>query len=382
MLAESMTILGDLCLAGYGVQSRVLQDVNSWKPLKCFAENTFLIANLESPISNCGEPLPCKYATLRAATECLDALTGLDLAVLANNHIADFGHHAALQTIRLLEQNGISHTGYGENLSAAERTFSCRINDVDVHVLNASCPTTNGENLATHTAPGVAPMSIASLKSRLLEKVDECAIRIVYLHWGLENQHRVVREQVSIARAAIDWGADLVVGCHGHVIQPYEMYRGKWIFYGLGNFLFDAVTVRIPNGDGTFHESQLKQSKPNQESLALRFSVRQEQRKATLQLTDISPVSFGEDLEPRPVPEKELTISLSKLNCDHASVHGESAKIEVPDEPFFASQFRNGILAHYYLSEQHRKPVQQKVATPPPSLWRRLRSRVRRFLLG
>ena len=62
---------------------------------------------------------------------------------------------------------------------------------------------------------------------------------IVSVHWGVEYARSPAKEQVDWARQMIDAGADLVVGSHPHVVQPLEEYRGHWIAYSLGNFVFD-----------------------------------------------------------------------------------------------------------------------------------------------
>jgi poly-gamma-glutamate synthesis protein (capsule biosynthesis protein) len=64
---------------------------------------------------------------------------------------------------------------------------------------------------------------------------------VVFTHWGIEYQLQQTEHQVAMAHAAIDAGADFVVGAHPHVRQPSETYRGKPIVYSLGNFVFDEM---------------------------------------------------------------------------------------------------------------------------------------------
>jgi len=63
---------------------------------------------------------------------------------------------------------------------------------------------------------------------------------VVYFHWGVSGQHEVCQYQTALGRVAIDAGADLVVGSHPHVVQAIEIYKGKPIFYSLGNFIFGS----------------------------------------------------------------------------------------------------------------------------------------------
>jgi poly-gamma-glutamate synthesis protein (capsule biosynthesis protein) len=63
----------------------------------------------------------------------------------------------------------------------------------------------------------------------------------VSFHWGVEFSHRPTATQMKIARFCIDQGADAVIGCHPHVLQGIEIYKGRPIFYSLGNFIFDQA---------------------------------------------------------------------------------------------------------------------------------------------
>ncbi|MBQ7521147.1 MAG: CapA family protein, partial [Clostridia bacterium] len=66
----------------------------------------------------------------------------------------------------------------------------------------------------------------------------DCDLLIVNMHWGWERQNQQCQEQVQLGRAAVDAGADLVIGTHPHVYQGIEKYKGKYIVYSLGNFCF------------------------------------------------------------------------------------------------------------------------------------------------
>ena len=72
----------------------------------------------------------------------------------------------------------------------------------------------------------------------LLLRAAGCDIIVFSMHAGIEEQYAAGSEQKDVARGAIDLGADLVVGHHPHVLQGVEIYRGKPIFYSLGNFAF------------------------------------------------------------------------------------------------------------------------------------------------
>ena len=383
-MSNTITILGDVCLAGRNIHEHVAAVGSDWNPFSEFASDTYLIANLESPISDRGDPLPWKYAALRAAPQSAIGLKGLDLAVIANNHISDFGEQAVADTLNALQSQGLATVGYGRHIEDAWQPHLTKVDGVPVLVFAASCPTTNGENLATHVSSGVAPLSVEYLKRKLQETAAADAVKIIYLHWGLENMHRVVPEQIAVARAAIDWGADAVIGCHGHVIQPYECYNGRWIFYGLGNFLFDDVTIRVPNARGELTESVLPQRPENCESLAVRFTVSMSSGSPSLTLQDVVAVSSRERLSPRPVPTSELTISVDQVNRTIPKVDPAATGSGLnAHESRYATYFRNGILSYHYNSEMPTASPRHRTlnfGSWPRRLWNRIR-RVRDSVL-
>jgi len=94
------------------------------------------------------------------------------------------------------------------------------------------------------------PGSVARLSEQTVERsIQEMKRRgadivCLSLHWGNEYVHIPARGQVEFARKAIDLGADLIIGHHPHVIQPVEQYKNGWIFYSLGNFIFDMMWKR------------------------------------------------------------------------------------------------------------------------------------------
>ena len=71
---------------------------------------------------------------------------------------------------------------------------------------------------------------------------------VVHIHWGNEYETMYSTEQQNIAHALIDHGADLIIGSHPHVMQPAELYKGKVVFYSLGNFVFDQIDEETTQG--------------------------------------------------------------------------------------------------------------------------------------
>jgi gamma-polyglutamate biosynthesis protein CapA len=93
--------------------------------------------------------------------------------------------------------------------------------------------------------PGIAHVDSERLGNEICNARKHCDFLIVSFHWGKEFEFFASESQKKLARLAIDNGADTVVGHHPHVLQGVEMYKGKFIAYCLGNFIFDR---QIPEG--------------------------------------------------------------------------------------------------------------------------------------
>jgi hypothetical protein len=241
-------------------------------------------------------------------------LNRLDVAVLGNNHISDYGDDAVVDTTEVLKSAGISYLGYGQNLAEALRPLILDRQGVRVGFLAYSCLTTNGDNYATPVSPGVAPLSLPLIK-RSIEKTRPSVDGLfVYLHWGVEQQHYPVPEQMRVARRIIDWGADAVIGTHAHVIQPYESYGNGHIFYGLGNFLFGDVSWSSVDTDGTISSGVQQQRRANKESLGAYFSVRSGASGPSVKLLRAWAFVCGDDFIARPVDPDTLSVNVDRLN--------------------------------------------------------------------
>jgi poly-gamma-glutamate synthesis protein (capsule biosynthesis protein) len=92
---------------------------------------------------------------------------------------------------------------------------------------------------ATEDLPGTAPLLAEVMREDVERLRPEVDFIVVMPHWGIEYVAEPEPEQVELAHALMDAGADLVVGNHAHWPKGIEVYKGKPIFYGTGNFLFD-----------------------------------------------------------------------------------------------------------------------------------------------
>ena len=183
------------------------------------------MANLEGPITSFNS-VAIKDNRMRftISPDFLPALKSrFEILSLANNHIQDFGEEGYNQTKNFLNQSNIKYFGdfknRPENISAIIEKNKIKIGFIGYHALDFK----NLEEIVKE---------IENLKA----KTD---FVIVFAHWGGEYQTKPAISQKEGAKMFIDAGADFVLGSHPHAVQPNEEYKGKPIFYSLGNFIFD-----------------------------------------------------------------------------------------------------------------------------------------------
>ena len=165
---------------------------------------------------------------------------GIDYVSLGNNHIGDAGPVGLLQTLANLDKYGIRHSGAGRNLAAARTPAIMTVDGVKVAILSY-------DTIAKYYAAGTNKAGSAQLTAANV-KVDVAAARkagaqivIVYPHWGTEYSPRPFSAEQSLAHAVIDAGADMIIGNHAHWVGAMEIYKGRPIWYALGNFVFDQI---------------------------------------------------------------------------------------------------------------------------------------------
>jgi len=180
-------------------------------------EDDLTIANLEGPLSThgCRHDVPFSF---RGRPEFADMLVqgSVELANLSNNHAADCGPAGIADTKQALDNAHVGSFGLGR---ADIRTIK------GIEVVNLGY--TGGRMEVKSTV--VADVTKYKKPGNLV---------IVTFHWGVEGSHAAGSVQASLGHAAIDAGADLVLGHHPHVLQGIEDYKGKRIVYSLGNFVF------------------------------------------------------------------------------------------------------------------------------------------------
>ena len=189
---------------------------------------------------------------------------GIDWVGLANNHIGDAGSVGILQTIANLRERGIQASGAGKNLAAARTPAILTAAGVKVAFL--AYDTIRKDYGAGQNKAGSAQLTAKTVKADIAAAREAGAqVVIVFPHWGAEYDPTPFKGQQTLARTAIDAGADMVIGNHAHWAGAMEVYQGRPIWYALGNFVFDQ-TWSEPTMEGitlelTFHGPALVQAR-------------------------------------------------------------------------------------------------------------------------
>jgi poly-gamma-glutamate capsule biosynthesis protein CapA/YwtB (metallophosphatase superfamily) len=197
-----------------------------------------VFGNLECPLSTRGRPMSndqCYCASPDFGAALADA--SFRVVSFANNHCMDYGDAAFLDTLDVLEENGIAVVGAGRTLRAARRPAIFDLRGVRVAFLGYTMVgperafAVDGECGAVPLNPLLVAQDITSIRL----DVD---LVILSVHWGGEMVARPQTRLVDFAHELIDAGADAILGHHPHVPGSVEIYRGRPIVYSLGNFCF------------------------------------------------------------------------------------------------------------------------------------------------
>jgi poly-gamma-glutamate synthesis protein (capsule biosynthesis protein) len=204
------------------------------------------IANLENTLTERGEEQVKAYvfrAPPRFASGLVEA--GVDAVSLGNNHAADYGPTGLQDTLDALDAVGLPYAGAGMNEAHARRPAFFSIDGQRVALLSYTDVMEN--TFATADSHGVALATTDVIAADVGAAKSEADIVIVALHSGIEYTDAPQPNQQSLARAAIDAGAALVIGHHPHTLQGVERYGDGLILYSLGNFVFDLDNEDLTN---------------------------------------------------------------------------------------------------------------------------------------
>jgi len=241
-----------------------------------FKKADIVFGNLEGVISDKGTKVGSIYS-FRVNPEAMEALafSNFNVLSLANNHALDYGREALKDCLNRLKEHNISYVGAGFNEQEAFSLVVKEINNTKIGFL-AYIDIGPESWKAKEQTPGIAWIQnsdLEKIRKDIQEAKSKTDILIVSLHSGEEYVQELTPFQTNFVKTAIEAGADIIAGHHPHVVQKDERQGQQYIFYSLGNFIFDqgfseetmqGKIVEIKIEDKKIKEVVQKQTKINE----------------------------------------------------------------------------------------------------------------------
>ena len=281
---------------------------------------------------------------------------GYDVISFATNHCMDWGREAFYQTIGVLKEEGMQVIGVGKNIDEARTPTIVEIGETKIGFLgyNTILPQ---DYYATKNRPGCAPMrgltvyepiehdqpgtpcrihtfphreDLQNLLTDIRKLRSQVDVLVLSIHWGIHFVPAVLADyQRDVAHAAIDAGADIILGHHTHILKPIEVYKGKVIFYSLANFALDppqAFTEDLERQDqhkeimklnADWKNSKKKMPEDSYKTILAKIEIAEKR----IQQVGYLPVLLDEDSNPEVLSEdrrefEEIARYIESINDD------------------------------------------------------------------
>lgn len=247
----SLGFAGDFCLGGGSIRKRTVAEI--CRDTAVFTELVDLtFANFESCIIE-NETTTTDDMTVPESQCHSISSSGINIFTLANNHIRDCGDEGLLLTKRVLNEQGISTVGAGEDIEEAIAPLVIHQKGKSIAFLGATDAT---HYKAEPKRPGVATLNPRRLQNTIRQLRDKVDLVVVAIHSDLEFTNFPAPWKVRISRQLARAGADIVVHHHPHTLQGIEMHDDCLIAYSLGNFVFPVHGMKyMENRDGYVDEA-------------------------------------------------------------------------------------------------------------------------------
>lgn len=251
-----------------------------------FSQDDLTLVNLEGPLTRSADYREGQTYIMSGDPEYVGILTAgsVEAVGMANNHRLDYKEQGSLDTVEALEGAGITYA-YDGNYGMYE------INGIQIGYVSVN-EVEQGAGVEKFLQEGIG-------------KLREEGADLVFAscHWGTEREFYPEEYQVNLGHKCIDWGYDLVIGHHPHVLQGVEEYKGKFIVYSLGNFCFGAN--RNPED---------KDCMIFQQTFTFLDGIKQEDKEIRAIPCSVSSVSGRNDYRPTPAQGQEAQRILDRIN--------------------------------------------------------------------
>lgn len=211
------------------------------------------MVNLETAITTGGVPAPGKEFHFRAPATAFTALraAGVDVVTMANNHGMDFMEPGLRDSLAAIRRTRFPVVGIGRNADEAYRPYRVTVKGNRLAILGATQVLDDNLIQAWTATDGKGGLASAKVLSRMVQAVRQARqgadAVIVYLHWGEELRTCPLPRQQALAKQLVAAGADVVVGGHAHVPLGGGFMQGRYVDYGLGNFVFYSASGATAN---------------------------------------------------------------------------------------------------------------------------------------
>ena len=236
---------GDICPTHYDLSKFIKGDTSivCKELMEALSKADFKIANLETPLIKKQTPIEKSGAVFGSQPEILNLIKnlGIDFLNLSNNHILDHGNVGLQQTILSLEERDIEYSGAGMNLTEASKPFEFSLKDKKIAILSYA---EHEFSIAEKDKAGANPLDIIDFVNQIQKLKDEKDFIILLYHGGKEHYKLPSPKQQKLCRFFIEQGVNLITCQHSHTGGAYETHKGGEIFYGQGNFIFDAQPIK------------------------------------------------------------------------------------------------------------------------------------------
>lgn len=237
-----LIFVGDL-MVDRGVENSVKNNLGGdfgrlFEHLNLFKEADGVFLNLEGPVTAKGPNVGSRFS-FAMDEKILPVLVANNIKMVsfANNHVGDRSTSGFLDTLANLKKNTIPYTGAGNNYNEVSQPKIITLQRLKIGFIG--CTDVGPDWLkATSSNPGVLLCSDPELPTIISQAKEQVDFLVFSAHWGVEYHPRTTRQQ-TLAHSVIDAGADMVIGHHPHVVEETETYKGKFIAYSMGNFIFD-----------------------------------------------------------------------------------------------------------------------------------------------
>ena len=239
-----IAVLGDTALIG-----KYYPDKNNIERIKKRLEKVkiavsdcdYIIANIETAITNKTWTREAKTLALRTSPKCVEILKylGVNVACLANNHIYDYGSTAINNALEVLKHEGIQCVGLDNEPVLLEK-------ECDKVLLGAwCCYSTNAWHYADDSRTGrLNTLTYAHMYDHIRKAKEMGAYPVLLAHWGEENTHYPKYEHLCLAEKLLDSERAIIIGHHPHVLQGEKQFKHGKAYFSIGNFCFDDCESR------------------------------------------------------------------------------------------------------------------------------------------